>query len=415
MASNHSITEPAAWDATTPQVPDAGPASFRDLAAATIEAFVTILGKRTQYLKTTQDSHISSTATALKKEREYRQRDAVINGITNLRLIATIPDRVTAAKYYTQSGIILGTVGVDDSHYRLLDLNGNGTGNYDRANGYDQVVQSVAYDQSTASYLYVGIIDKIIQRVNGGVTTEVLNVAGSQFYAIDCNTTGKCIAGGVNGSFYKSTDGGASWSSATSPASSETIVDIRYFSGLWILTTTAGRLFTSPDGDTWTQRIIGASDFLYQSTLRCSNLGYYTIDGGSVNGLRWNWSSNGVAWSSGVSRSVSIVPFPTSYGMDDIKWAATYNQIIALVPTGPSYDYDLNAYIIYPPDANYPASFFNDAEVQKLMTMTSTQYPAFACVVDTGELVFGIADTNDNTTKIYATAVLQTSKTNLPL
>lgn len=49
MGANHAITEPPTWDATTPVVPDAD--ADMDDATSVIEAFVTVLGKRTQWLR----------------------------------------------------------------------------------------------------------------------------------------------------------------------------------------------------------------------------------------------------------------------------------------------------------------------------------------------------------------------------
>lgn len=48
MGANHAITEPATWDAAAPVVPDSD--ADMDDAPAVIEAFVTKLGKRTQWL-----------------------------------------------------------------------------------------------------------------------------------------------------------------------------------------------------------------------------------------------------------------------------------------------------------------------------------------------------------------------------
>lgn len=48
MGANHAITEPATWDAAAPVVPDSD--ADMDDAPAVIDAFVTKLGKRTQWL-----------------------------------------------------------------------------------------------------------------------------------------------------------------------------------------------------------------------------------------------------------------------------------------------------------------------------------------------------------------------------
>jgi len=336
---NHSISEPAAWDSTTPQVPDAGPSSFMSSAAATIEAFVTILGKRTQYLKalealnfTLVNSRITAAILQGKQCNEYmalggtwRQVDTGLS--QRWFMIRRIANSASLAFYGAgNNGKMITYFSLAPNDHTIVSAGSSYTGQFN-----DMVIGAT-----------VGAIvgnSGEIQFWNGSTLTRKVSLGGSShFYTIDTDVTLNfssqvLIAGGALNNMYKSTNFGSTWSSVASPFSgSPDINAIRFCpsKGIWVMTTSDGKLATSIDGTAWTIRVTGANPFVKNAVYDLANTTGYLIAICGNNSVGWDYyySSDGTTWTIG-SHAV-----PSNFqGGNLARFCGTDSQIISVDST----------------------------------------------------------------------------------
>lgn len=166
MGANHAITEPATWDAAAPVVPDSD--ADMDDAPAVIEAFVTKLGKRTQWLY--------AAIAALPNFSLYGRKDTT-NTWTQPQTIATLQGNTQVSGNMFATGDAHGHQVLSDTYvHATTDLQADGVlavGGSGLSTIHGQL--KVTNDLEAESTMHVGgiLTAGAVNALTGNITTAV--------------------------------------------------------------------------------------------------------------------------------------------------------------------------------------------------------------------------------------------------
>lgn len=169
------------------------------------------------------------------------------------RNITAQPDVYNAVIYGATPGL---WVAVGNSG--LLKTSPDGVNWTERTSGFaTSGIYNVQYGNGV--YVAVGAAGKLRTSTDGiNWTGRTANITGS-ITGIAYDGSGTWIATGGAGQWSKSTDDGATWVAQT-PFTSDFLNNIEHNQqDLWVIVANdaSGNIWTSPDGDTWTQRLSG--------------------------------------------------------------------------------------------------------------------------------------------------------------
>lgn len=141
--------------------------------------------------------------------------------------------------------------------------------------------------------------DSDIQIIEGGYDTNSYPISWGGLYAIGFGDADTGWTGGQD--FYKSTDGGSSWSQISKPSGTGTILDIAAVSATtaWACST-GGRIIKTEDGSSWTSLTSGVSVDLWGIDFVNANNGWCVGAGGTIlvttdGGATWTAQDSGTA------------------------------------------------------------------------------------------------------------------------
>jgi len=158
------------------------------------------------------------------------------------------------------------------------------------------------------------------------------------WYGVAYNGSNLYVVYGSAGKLYTSPDG-ITWTSRTSGFGSTTIFKVIYANSLWVAVGNNGTMTTSTDGITWTARTSNMStnairDVIYANSLFVAVGG----GGGSTNTGGITYSTDGITWT---RKSQSLTVGSTYYGViyNGTNWivaaaASTNNYLYASTPSG---------------------------------------------------------------------------------
>jgi hypothetical protein len=165
------------------------------------------------------------------------------------------------------------------------------------------------------------------------ITEEQVNTIaynGSNMYVAGCN----------NGKLFSSPDG-ITWTERTSQFASDIILKVAYGNGLWVAVGDSGKISTSPDGETWTARTANmATNTIYDVIYANSIWVAVGAAGGNTNTGGITYSTDGITW----TRKSQTLSVGTTYiqvvynGSNFIVFASsvvsTNNYLYASTPSG---------------------------------------------------------------------------------
>jgi hypothetical protein len=198
----------------------------------------------------------------------------------------------------------------------------------------------------TGSYFIIGILsaNKSVKSTDG-VTWSLLSATVQEIYAIGRNSS-HIILGGINGRTSYSTNEGTTWSTPVVIPSMTTnaIRAIVWNGSYFMLVGDAGRVYTSPDGITWTSRTTAAN-----GVFSGVNIGSLAWNGSvwlacSQSSNRVGTSPDGVTWTSSTA-NLAATTFGTSV-IRSAMWDGTKFIIggnlgrIATSPDGSAWTYN---------------------------------------------------------------------------
>jgi photosystem II stability/assembly factor-like uncharacterized protein len=187
--------------------------------------------------------------------------------------------------------IAVGAPGITGSIYDQIFYSTDGGINWALAttsknNNLNQAVQF------TPDYQVKGDEDNVIEALTP--------TSSSTFRAIDMATP---LVGYISGSLsavYKTTDGGISWDSLTTPLTSSIIlydVDFVDANTGWVAGASGNLLATTDGGATWTTQASGTTSTIYAISMVNSNVGWFAGSGGMVK----KTTDGGATWTSQTS------------------------------------------------------------------------------------------------------------------
>jgi photosystem II stability/assembly factor-like uncharacterized protein len=123
--------------------------------------------------------------------------------------------------------------------------------------------------------------DSDVQIINGGYDVDHFPISWGGLYAIGFGDSSTGWTGGQD--FYKSTNGGDSWSGISKPAGTGTILDICAISATtaWACST-GGKIIHTADGTTWDAQTSNVSDDLWGIDFIDANNGWCVGGGGKI-------------------------------------------------------------------------------------------------------------------------------------
>jgi hypothetical protein len=177
--------------------------------------------------------------------------------------------------------------------------------------------------------------------VASGATTWTQRMGGevsATWYGVAYNGSDLYVVYGSAGKLYTSPDG-ITWTSRTSGFGSTTIFKVIYANSLWVAVGNNGTITTSTDGITWTARTANMSTNLIRDVIYGNSL-FVAVGagGGSTNTGGITYSTDGITWT---RKSQSLTVGTTYYGViyNGTNWivaaaASTNNYLYASSPSG---------------------------------------------------------------------------------
>lgn len=167
------------------------------------------------------------------------------------------------------------TTGYSGTGYSSLETDGN------------RLVAGTGYPSMNSS---LATTDGVTWQASGSRIPDI----GASIDSIK-QANGTWVAVGGNNVFALSTDGGATWVKRGMgiAAANEQATSVTYGAGTWVMTTSRGRVFTSPDGSSWQARSTPASDTATSLNWVGAGPGGFVAVGNagtilqSVDGQRW--------------------------------------------------------------------------------------------------------------------------------
>ena len=195
----------------------------------------------------------------------------------------------------------------------------DGTNWFSKTVASGTVLYDVIYYAAGATYKWIAIgasstmyhsatIDGTWSSVSGG--------ASGNLQGIDVNGTTLVLVNSAGG-VYTSSDG-LTWTSQTS-GTSNSLYSIIYASSLsiWIAVGSSGTIITSPTGVTWTTRTSGVSAVLYRVFFNFATLSLVVVGAGSTVRI----SSNGTSWSAATWTGTADL-YGATYAVNTNTWIA---------------------------------------------------------------------------------------------
>jgi len=141
-----------------------------------------------------------------------------------------------------------------------------------------------AFDGDTARVCTIGHqshTDSDVFNIEGGYCTSHYPISWGGLYAIGFGDSSTGWTGGDD--FYKSTNGGTSWSEISKPSGTGTILDICAISATtaWACSM-GGKIIVTTDGSTWNHQTSGVTGDLWGINFIDSNNGWCVGDGGTI-------------------------------------------------------------------------------------------------------------------------------------
>jgi hypothetical protein len=174
-----------------------------------------------------------------------------------------------------------------------------------------------------------------------GATTWTQRMGGevnATWYGVTYNGSDLYVVYGSAGKLYTSPDG-ITWTSRTSGFGSTTIFKVIYANSLWVAVGNNGTITTSTDGITWTARTSNMSTNAIRDVIYANSL-FVAVGagGGSTNTGGITYSTDGITWT---RKSQSLTVGTTYYGViyNGTNWivaasASTNNYLHASSPSG---------------------------------------------------------------------------------
>jgi hypothetical protein len=171
------------------------------------------------------------------------------------------------------------------------------------------------------------------------ITKWTRRASGIQtFSQIAYNGTNLWVAVGNAGKLYSSPDG-ITWTSRTSQFGADNINDVFFGNGLWVAVGSAGKISTSTDGTTWTARTANMSTNAINAVTYANSLWVAVGNGGgTTNTGGITYSSDGVTWTR-KSQNLTVGANYQCVVWNGTNWVvgstvSTNNYLYATTPSG---------------------------------------------------------------------------------
>lgn len=204
-------------------------------------------------------------------------------------------------------GSLAGVLLVGDSGYLATRVLGGALTNRTPGSGFSGNFTACCTDAG-GTYVAVGDAAEVQTSADGQTFTRRNSGGANQLYWVTSDGT-KVLTGGAGGALYLASTATGTYSAVTSPAGSTALSSGLYANGLWVITTSDGRVYTSPSAaaGTWTLRLtVTLSPSFLQGRLSYGALGWSAMFTHNAGRIGHAYSTDGTTWQQSLSVTGTI-------------------------------------------------------------------------------------------------------------